>query len=142
MAYYVVKCAYSAGGAGLIYTFPTGCRVSGGSVTRRTNLVAIPYADGTKDTSDGKLDTGDVTVSGRIYAANGAATIALIDTMEHQLLTTTTAFFVMADWAAGTTKSYPVHCCKSVSHTQVEGTAGIWIDIECVFARGPDPDMV
>ena len=80
-------------------------------------------------------------MSGRIYAANGAATIALINSME-DLLTITAAFFVWADWTTGTEKCYPVHCCKSVSHTTVEGTGGIWIDIECVFARGPDTDMI
>ena len=138
---YTVKCGVTAGGGAPFYTFPTGCRVSGGSMTRRCNPVHIPFAEGTKDTADGKRDTGDVTVSGRIFAANGAAAIALIDTME-SILTASAAFYVWAHWTTGTAKSYPVHCCKSVSHTTVEGTGGIWIDIECVFARGPDTDMI
>jgi len=138
---YTVKCTWSAGGGVTLYTFPAGCRVSGGSITRRTNLVAIPYADGEKDTADGKLSGGDVTVSGRIWASSGAAAIAIVAAME-TLVTATAPFYVWADWDSGSPTSYPVTCCKSVAHTTVEGTGGLWIDVNCVFARGPDPAMV
>ena len=138
---YTVKCCATSTIGSAFYSFPTGCRVSGGSLTRRTNLVVIPYADGTKDTGDGKLGTGDTTVGGRIWAASGQATITLVKTMEAALLKYASAFFVVQDYGSSQ-KYYPVHCCTSVAHTMVDGAGGIWIDIDCVFARGPDPEMV
>ena len=126
----------------VFYSFPTGCRVSGGSLTRRSKLVTIPYADGQKETADGKLDGGDVTVSGRIWASSGEAAIVLIETMESALLGHLGAFYIIQDYGAPGGTFYPVHCCKSVAHTLVDGPGGLWIDIDCVFPRGPDPAML
>ena len=139
---YTVKCSAAPITAIAFYTFPTGCRISAGALTRRESLVHIPFADGTKDTGDGTLEGGDVTVSGRIWAASGAAAIAVIHVMENNLLAHAGAFYVGQYWAGETPRFYPVHSCKSVAHTTVEGTGGLWIDITCVFSRGPDPAMV
>jgi len=139
---YTVKCCAATNLGSAFYTFPTGCRVSGGSLTRREKLVHIPYADGTKDTADGTLEGGDVTVSGRIWGATGPpATIDLVRIMEVQLLEQGAAFYVCQEYS-GVAKYYPVHGCKSVAHTLVDGPGGRWIDISCVFSRGPDPAMV
>ena len=138
---YTIECGAIPHISMSFYTFPTGCRISGGALTRRENLVHIPYVDGTKDTGDGKLDGGDVVVSGRIWAASGTAAIALVQTMEFKLLEHAGAFYVWQYWVGVTPWCYRVHGCKSVSHTKVEGTGGLWIDITCVFSRGPDPAM-
>ena len=137
---YTVQCCSATNLGSEFYTFPTGCRVSGGSLTRRENLVHIPYADGTKDTADGTLEGGDVTVSGRIWGADATVTISWVLIMEAVLLERSSAFYVCQEYS-GAAKYYPVHGCKSVAHTLVEGAGGIWIDISCVFSRGPDPAM-
>ena len=124
------------------YTFPTGCRISGGGLTRRENLVHIPFVDGTKDIGDGTLEGGDVTVSGRIWAASGAAAIELVERMERKLLEHAGVFYVWQYWVGETPWCYRVHGCKSVVHEMPEGPGGKWIDITCVFSRGPDPSMV
>lgn len=138
---YEVKCCSMADVTQEFYTFPLGCRVSGGTVTRRENLVHIPFADGTKDSSDGKLDTGSVTVSGRISGASGALALVIIDVMEGALFDLADAFFICQDYGSYR-RFYPVHSCKSMAHTLVEGTGGLWIDIECTFSRGPVPEIV
>ena len=138
---YTIECGAIPHISMSFYTFPTGCRISGGALTRRENLVHIPYVDGTKDTGDGTLEGGDVVVSGRIWAADGAAAIALVKTMEHDLLEHAGAFYVWQQWVGEIPSCYPVHGCKSVSHNMPEGPGGKWIDIECVFSRGPDPAM-
>ena len=137
---YTVRCCLTTNVVTTFYIFPTGCRVSGGSLTRRSKLVAIPYADGEKETADGKLDGGDISVSGRIWASSGEAAIALVATMEE--LPEHAGAFYLLQYYGSAPKLYPVHCCKSVAHTMVDGAGGLWIDIDCVFARGPDPAMV
>ena len=139
---YTVMCCAIASTAYDFYIFPTGCRVAGGTLARRENLVHIPFVDGTKDTGDGTLEGGDVTVSGRIWAADGPAAIALIELMEFKLLEHSSAFFVCQAYVGVIPKFYPVHGCKSVAHTMPDGPGGKWIDIACVFSRGPDPAMV
>ena len=138
---YTVRACATASTTTEFYEFPLGCRVTGGTLTRRENLVHIPYADGTKDTGDGKLDGGDVTVGGRIWASSGQAAIALIDTMETALFGYSIHFYICQDYGSGE-KFYKVHGCKSISHTLAEGTGGLWIDVECTFSRGPDPAMI
>ena len=140
MSYRVKACA-TPSHATEFYTFGVGCRVSGGSLERRENLVHIPFADGTKDIGDGTLGAGTVTVSGRLWASTGPAALALIDTMETTLLGHDTDFYIGPDYGSPD-KFYPVHGCRSITHTMVEGTGGLWIDIECVFSRGPEPAMI
>ena len=138
---YTVKCCALPNIATVFYPFPTGCRVGGGALTRRENLVHIPFADGTKDIGDGTLEGGDVTVEGRIWASSGQAAIALVATMENTLYGFGAPFYICQDYGSGY-KFYPVHGCKSVSHTIPDGPGGVWIDIACVFSRGPDPAMI
>ena len=139
---YEVLCSNVAIGGVAFYTFPTGCRVSAGSLTRRENLVHIPHAPGTKDIGDGTLEGGDVTVEGRIWAATAPAAAALIHTMEDTLLGHASAFYVGQSYGSDNTEFYPVHGCKSVAHNIPDGPGGKWIDVACVFSRGPDPAMV
>lgn len=139
---YTVKCSHAPIVAVAFYTFPTGCRISGGALSRRENLVHVPFVPGTKDVGDGTLEGGDVVVSGRIWAATGAAAIAVILTMEHDLAEHDGAFYVCQSWPGMTPRFYPVHGCKSVAHEMPDGPGGKWIDITCVFSRGPDPAMV
>ena len=139
MIYEVRACATASTTTGF-YEFPRGCRVIGGSLTRRENLVHIPFADGTKDIGDGKLEGGVVTVGGRISASTGQAAIALIDEMETALFGWSIHFYICQDYGSGP-KFYKVHGCKSILHTLVDGPGGVWIDVECAFSRGPDPAM-
>ncbi|MCK4681011.1 hypothetical protein KAT82_07770 [bacterium] len=138
---YTVECAEVPHISMTFYTFPTGCRVGGGSLTRRSKLVTVPYAHGQKETADGKLGGGDVHVTGRIWASSGSAAITLVATMEDALLEHAAAFYVWEHWIGETPCCYPVHCCKSVAHNIPDGPGGLWIDIDCTFPRGPNPAM-
>ena len=138
---YTVRCCAAATIGSAFYSFPLGCRISGASLTRRENLVVIPYADGTKDIGDGKLGTGEVSVGGRIWAATGDAAIALVDGMEASLFGAACPFYVCQDYGSNQ-RFYRVHGCKSAAHTLVEGSGGMWIDIACTFSRGPIPSLM
>lgn len=138
---YTVRCCATSTIGSSFYAFPTGCRITGASLTRRENLVVVPFADGTKDVSDGKLDTGEVAVGGRLWAATGQAAIAVIDDMEASLFGASRPFYICQDYGSSQ-RFYRVHGCKSIAHTLVDGSGGMWIDIECAFSRGPVPSLM
>lgn len=138
---YTVRACATASTTTEFYEFPLGCRITGASLTRREHLVVIPFAAGTKDTSDGKLDTGEVAVGGRLWAATGQAAIALVDTMEALLFGASRPFYICQDYGSNQ-RYYRVHGCKSIAHTLVDGSGGMWIDIECAFSRGPVPSLM
>jgi len=113
-------------------------RVVSHEKTVRESSVVIPFASGRKNTSDGEVDTGTVTVRG-ILTGSEATIEGYIAAIEATLLAQADGYYVWMDYG-GTDKHHDVTRMQSIGASYVDGWGGRQQEFVITFIS-LDPDF-
>lgn len=101
--------------------------------TRKESSVAIPYAGGVKDTSDGTEGPGTLTATGTITMAGHLAELWVRD-IHNILLDAADDYWVWMEWDGVATTYYRVHHLQSIRHSYADGWGGDKWEVSITWA--------
>lgn len=96
----------------------TDVRTTEFTMGQKQNMVDIPYMDGAKNGSDGKMAMGSVTFSGMIHDTSGAQ-LEYIGALLASVLSGRSNFYAWTEWAASSGPKYHAMNCSSISVTDL-----------------------